>query len=92
MALPAIFEEMQLGHAFNSVPRLQAETIQLELEQANERIAELTTELTAIKDEISGKVDPESGAVNSIQMKQMQAENARMREALVKYVTIKYHS
>jgi hypothetical protein len=64
----------------------------LELEQANERIAELTTELTAIKDEISGKVDPESGAVNSIQMKQMQAENARMREALVKYVTIKYHS
>ena len=58
--------------------------MQLELEQSNEKIAQLTTELAAIKDEMSGNVDSELVAANSIQTKQLQGENARLREAVLK--------
>jgi len=62
----------------------------MELEQANEKIAQLSTELTAIKDELSGNIDPDLQAANSVQMKQLHGENARMREALLKYVNFSF--
>ena len=60
--------------------------MQLELEQANEKAEQLATELQALKDELSGKINLDSGEVTSFQVKQLQAENARLKEALVKYI------
>ena len=65
----------------------QVETLQLELEQAQERIAELETELNAYKDEASGKINPETGEVTVKVVKQLQDDNARLREALVRSVS-----
>jgi len=58
--------------------------LQLELEQLNEKVSALTTELTSIKEETTGKISFDTGAVATIETKQLQAENARMREALLK--------
>lgn len=63
---------------------MQAETLQLELEQASERIEQVETELKTLKEEMSGKVNLDSGEVTAIHVKQFQAENARLREALLK--------
>lgn len=62
----------------------KAETLQLEFEQANEKIAALTTELNALKEEAAGGGGGSSDVMNSVQVKQMQAENARLKEALIK--------
>jgi len=56
----------------------------MELEHANEKAEQMATELKALKDEISGKVNLDSGEVSSFQVKQLQAENSRLKEALVK--------
>jgi hypothetical protein len=56
----------------------------MELEHANEKVEQLSTELKALKDEMTGKVNLDSGEVTSFQVKQLQAENARLKEALVK--------
>ncbi len=56
----------------------------MELEQASERIEQVETELKTLKEEMSGKVNLDSGEVTAIHVKQFQAENARMREALLK--------
>lgn len=62
----------------------QAETLQLELEQANEKVEQLSVELKTLKDELSGKVNLDTGEATSFQVKQLQAENARLKDALVK--------
>lgn len=58
--------------------------MQLELDQANERAEQFSIELKTIKDELSGKINVESGESTSFQVKQLQAENSRLKEALVK--------
>lgn len=37
-----------------------------------------------MKDELSGKINNDSGEVTSFQVKQLQAENFRLKEGLVK--------
>lgn len=60
--------------------------MQLELDQANEKAEQYFIELKTMKDELSGKINIESGeaGVTSFQVKQLQAENSRLKEALVK--------
>ena len=56
----------------------------MELDHANEKIEQLSTELKTLKDEMSGKINLDSGEASSFQVKQLQAENVRLKEALIK--------
>lgn len=61
--------------------------MQLELDQANEKNEQLSTELKTLKDELSGKINLETGEATSFQVKQLQAENARLKDGLIKLVS-----
>ncbi|ODN04996.1 Dynactin subunit 1 [Orchesella cincta] len=77
-------EAVEMATLDKEMAEEKAETLQLELEQANEKVEEVATELKTLKEEMSGKVSLDSGEVTAIHVKQYQAENARLREALLK--------
>ena len=58
--------------------------MQIELEQAKQKIEELTLDLELMKAEMSDK-GGEDGGASSLAFKQMEQQNARMKETLVKY-------
>lgn len=61
--------------------------MQLELEQAKARIEELTLDLELLKAEMSEK--GVEGGASSVEIKQLEQQNARMKETLVKCVITK---
>jgi dynactin 1 len=65
---------------------LQAETLQLELEAAREKIEELTLDLEIIKAEMSERAGGGSGesSVSTYEMKQLEQQNIRLRDTLVR--------
>ncbi|CAG7835265.1 unnamed protein product [Allacma fusca] len=77
-------EAVEMATLDKEMAEEKAETLQLELEQSQEKIAELQTELNAFKDEVSGKINPETGEVTTKLVKQLQDDNSRLKEALVK--------
>ncbi len=60
----------------------QAESFQLELEQAKQKIEELSLDLELLKAEMSEKGG--EGGGSSLEIKQLEQQNARMKETLVK--------
>lgn len=56
--------------------------MQLELEQAKQKIEELTLDLELLKAEMSEKGG--EGGASTLEMKQLEQQNARMKETLVK--------
>ncbi len=61
---------------------LQSESLQTEAEALKERVEELTIELEVIKEEISeGGVE---GAAANAQFKQLEQQNSRLKEALLR--------
>lgn len=79
-------EAVEMATLDKEMAEEKAETLQLELEQANEKIAGLNTELIAIKEAAAGGGSGGASAevMNSVPVKQLQAENARLKEALIK--------
>ncbi|XP_045128447.1 dynactin subunit 1-like isoform X5 [Portunus trituberculatus] len=69
----------------------KAETLQLELDQAKERIEELTLDLEILKTEMSGVGTPTDGVANSLQVRQLEQQNSRLRETLVKMRDLSAH-
>lgn len=69
----------------------KAETLQLELDQAKERIEELTLDLEILKTEMSGAGTPTDGVPNSLQVRQLEQQNSRLRETLVKMRDLSAH-
>ncbi|XP_035714495.1 dynactin subunit 1 isoform X3 [Folsomia candida] len=80
-------EAVEMATLDKEMAEEKAETLQLELDQANEKAEQYFIELKTMKDELSGKINIESGeaGVTSFQVKQLQAENSRLKEALVKF-------
>lgn len=64
----------------------KVETLQLELEQAKERVEELTLDLEIMKAEMSEHAGDSSGeySVSTYQMKQLEQQNTRLRDTLVR--------
>jgi len=66
----------------------QAETLQVELEQARDKIEELTVDLELLKAQMSEDVTTESEAQNSSQtsfrLKQLEQQNARLHETILR--------
>lgn len=77
----------------------KADTLQLELENAKERIEELTLDLEILKTEMQerttikseGTVGGESGGVSVYEMKQLEQQNTRLRETLVRMRDLSAH-
>lgn len=77
----------------------KADTLQLELENAKERIEELTLDLEILKTEMQerstikteGGVGGESDGVSVYEMKQLEQQNTRLRETLVRMRDLSAH-
>ena len=78
----------------------RAETMQIELEAAKEKIEELTLDLDIIKTEMEGDdLTPTSGGsggetgrgVTNFELKQLQAQNEKLRETLVRMRDLSAH-
>jgi len=65
---------------------LQCESLQAESEALKEKVEELTIDLEIIKQEISES--GMEGAAASAQFKQLEQQNNRLKEALVRYTGI----
>ncbi|XP_075211237.1 dynactin subunit 1 isoform X2 [Lycorma delicatula] len=68
----------------------KVDTLQLELESAKEKIEELTLDLELLKEELSDKGSGEA-CVSSYQMKQLEQQNTRLRETLVRMRDLSAH-
>lgn len=64
--------------------------MQLELEQAKQKVEELALDLELLKAEMSEKGI--EGAGSSLEIKQLEQQNIRMKETLVKYVFYCYET
>lgn len=76
----------------------KADTLQLELETAKERIEELTLDLEILKTEMQEKSvirteggAPEGTGVSSYELKQLELQNSRLRETLVRMRDMSAH-
>lgn len=77
----------------------KAETLQLELDQAKERIEELTLDLEIIKTEMQNKLNVDGGGVpgeeskvaSTFEFKQLEQQNTRLRETLVRLRDLTAH-
>lgn len=71
----------------------KVETLQIELEQAKERVEELTLDLEIMKAEMSERAGDSSGeySVSTYQMKQLEQQNTRLRDTLVRMRDLSAH-
>lgn len=76
----------------------KSETLQLELDQAKERIEELTLDLEIIKTEMQNKLNShtvvpgeESKVASTFEFKQLEQQNTRLRETLVRLRDLTAH-
>lgn len=71
----------------------KVETLQIELEQARERVEELTLDLEIMKAEMSERAGDSSGeySVSTYQMKQLEQQNTRLRDTLVRMRDLSAH-
>ena len=74
----------------------RAETMQIELEATKEKMEELTLDLDIIKTEMEGdELQPTSGetgsGVTNFELKQLQAQNEKLRETLVRMRDLSAH-
>ena len=76
-----VLKEKHLPASLLSV-MLQAEGLQIEVEALKEKVEELTLDLDILRNEISES--GVEGAAGSFQMKQLEQQNQRLKEALVK--------
>jgi len=79
-------ETLEMATLDKEMAEVKAETLQLELDQAKERIEELTVDLELLKAELEkGSGNEESDGANSFKVKQLEQQNLRLRDTLVKY-------
>lgn len=79
-------ETLEMATLDKEMAEVKAETLQLELDQAKERIEELTVDLELLKAELEkGSGNEEVDGANSFKVKQLEQQNLRLRDTLVKY-------
>lgn len=79
-------ETLEMATLDKEMAEVKAETLQLELDQAKERIEELTVDLELLKAELEkGSGNEDGDGANSFKVKQLEQQNLRLRDTLVKY-------
>lgn len=86
-------ETLEMATLDKEMAEVKAETLQLELDQAKERIEELTVDLELLKAEFEKGNESEEGGdgANSFKVKQLEQQNLRLRDTLVKYKMLLYY-
>ncbi|KAL4149675.1 hypothetical protein QTP88_003563 [Uroleucon formosanum] len=86
-------ETLEMATLDKEMAEVKAETLQLELDQAKERIEELTVDLELLKAEFEkGNESGEGGdGANSFKVKQLEQQNLRLRDTLVKLRDLSAH-
>lgn len=87
-------ETMEMLTLDKEMAEEKAETLQLELDQARERVEELTLDLEILQAEMSGGGGggaASDGGVSSLQVKQLEQQNIRLRDTLVKMRDLSAH-
>nr|KAG5688665.1 hypothetical protein BaRGS_033803 [Batillaria attramentaria] len=77
-----VSESMEMAALDKEMAEEKAESVQQELDAAKEKIEELTLELELLRGEISEKGS--EGVAATFEMKQLEQQNERMKEGLVK--------
>ncbi|CAI6368272.1 unnamed protein product [Macrosiphum euphorbiae] len=86
-------ETLEMATLDKEMAEVKAETLQLELDQAKERIEELTVDLELLKAEFEKGNESEEGGdgANSFKVKQLEQQNLRLRDTLVKLRDLSAH-
>ncbi|XP_025206308.1 dynactin subunit 1 isoform X2 [Melanaphis sacchari] len=86
-------ETLEMATLDKEMAEVKAETLQLELDQAKERIEELTVDLELLKAELEKGHEGEDGGdgANSFKVKQLEQQNLRLRDTLVKLRDLSAH-
>ncbi|XP_060839401.1 dynactin subunit 1 isoform X2 [Rhopalosiphum padi] len=86
-------ETLEMATLDKEMAEVKAETLQLELDQAKERIEELTVDLELLKAELEKGNESEEGGdgANSFKVKQLEQQNLRLRDTLVKLRDLSAH-
>ncbi|CAH1783867.1 unnamed protein product [Owenia fusiformis] len=74
-------ETVEMAALDKEMAEEKAETLQVEVETLKERCEELNVDMEIMKNEMA---EPSDGAANSYQVKQLEQQNERLKEALVK--------
>jgi len=82
-------EMLEMATLDKEMAEEKAESLQLELEQAKQKIEELALDLELLKAEMSDKGGESVGS--SLEMKQLEQQNGRMKETLVKMRDLAAH-
>lgn len=88
--MSGLAESMEMATLDKEVAEERAEMLQSEVETLKEKVQELEIELELLHNEMSEK-GGESGTVNSVQMKQLEQQNERLKEAVVKLRDLSAH-
>lgn len=75
-------EAVEMATLDKEMAEEKCESVQAELEQMKERVEELTLDLEILRNEMSGQ--DKSGGASSYEVKQLEQQNERLKEALVK--------
>ena len=87
-------ETVELATLDKEMAEEKAETLQLELEAAKEKIEELTVDLDIIKTEMADDgsgLSGGAGTVTNYEVKQLHAQNEKLRETLIKMRDLSAH-
>jgi len=86
-------ESMEIATLDKEMAEEKAETLQTELDLLKDRNEELSVELELMKAEIDsgGTLGGEGGGVTTYQMKQLEQQNDRLKEALMKFRDLSQH-
>ncbi|XP_049862850.1 dynactin subunit 1 isoform X4 [Schistocerca gregaria] len=84
-------ETVEMATLDKEMAEEKAETLQLELEQAKEKIEEMTLDLEILKAEMSERSGGEEGGKSSYEVKQLEQQNLRLRETLVRMRDLSAH-
>ncbi|KAG8237507.1 hypothetical protein J437_LFUL017541 [Ladona fulva] len=90
-------ETVEMATLDKEMAEEKAETLQQELEQYKEKVEELMVDLEILKAELAerrgeaGTVTPAEGSVSAYEIKQLQQQNARLRDTLVRMRDLSAH-
>ncbi|XP_044259661.1 dynactin subunit 1 isoform X3 [Tribolium madens] len=88
-------EAVEMATLDKEMAEEKAETLQLELEVCKEKLEEVTLDLKILKTEMQERAGGTSGSgeevVSTYEMKQLQQQNARLRETLVRLRDLSAH-
>lgn len=84
-------EAVEMATLDKEMAEEKAETLQLELDVCKEKLEEVTLDLEILKAELQNRGGSEQGSLSTYEIKQLEQQNARLRETLVRMRDLSAH-